>query len=84
MCYYSNDGPIITVIMGSTVPIITRSTLGNNGDIITIIDLPNFQMSELLKKKGESKVGINKEWLVLKQALLFEAEFRIIRLISDS
>ena len=52
--------------------------------MITIIDLPNFQMSELLKKKGESKVGINKEWLVLKQALLFEAEFRIIRLISDS
>ena len=33
--------PIITVKMGSLLPIITRSIIGNNGFIITYIDLGN-------------------------------------------
>jgi hypothetical protein len=33
--YYSNNGSIITVIMGPLLPIITKSIMGNNESIIT-------------------------------------------------
>ena len=55
-CYYCNNEPIITVIMGSLLPIITRSIMGNNGFIITHYEPGQLADVELQRKDAYGAV----------------------------